>query len=103
MITLLIKASLVIIVLLAFYKIFLEKESFFAANRLYLLSCLLFACTLPFVALPKLVKHQGFVATLLEPSGSGDIEEAIPPAVKFSNTQGTVIGRTPHSQTILKY
>lgn len=68
MLALLIKASAVIIVLLAFYKIFLEKESFFAANRIYLLSCLIFAGTLPFIVLPKLVEHQGIVATLVESS-----------------------------------
>ncbi len=64
MIAILIKASIIIIVLLAFYKLFLEKESFYNANRIYLLSCLLFACTLPFVFLPKLVKHQGIVIDL---------------------------------------
>ncbi|WP_170110446.1 M56 family metallopeptidase [Flavilitoribacter nigricans] len=67
MIHLLIKASLVLIVLLAFYKFFLEKESFFAANRIYLLGCLLLAAVLPFLTLPQLVEHQGLVGTLLEP------------------------------------
>ena len=67
MMTLLIKASLVIIVLLAFYKIFLEKESFYSANRFYLLACLILACALPFVSLPKLMKHQGVVTELIEP------------------------------------
>ncbi len=66
MIPILIKASLVIIILLAFYKIFLEKESFFSINRMYLLSCLILACTLPFITLPKLVEHQGIVSELLE-------------------------------------
>lgn len=66
MIVLLIKASLIIIVLLAFYKAFLEKESFFAANRIYLLGCLVIACTFPFLVLPELVKHQGGFSTLIE-------------------------------------
>ncbi len=65
MIPLLIKASLVIMVLWAFYKLFLEKESFFALNRIYLLACLLFAFILPFVVLPELVKNQGIVNTIL--------------------------------------
>ena len=90
MIALLIKASLVIIVLLAFYKIFLEKESFFAANRIYLLACLVIACTFPFLVLPKLVEHQGIVATLIEPfEGKEAIarEGAILPVEKLNSTQ----------------
>jgi len=66
MIALLVKASLVIVVLLAFYKLFLEKESFFLANRIYLLSCLVLASTLPFIALPALVEHQGVLSILIE-------------------------------------
>jgi ankyrin repeat protein/beta-lactamase regulating signal transducer with metallopeptidase domain len=86
----LIKASLVIIVLLAFYKVFLEKESFFAANRAYLLGSLVFACTLPFIVLPKLIEHQGFVDILIEiPTEKKSIffEKTIPPTGKFSIQQ----------------
>ncbi|MEM9001827.1 MAG: ankyrin repeat domain-containing protein [Bacteroidota bacterium] len=60
------KASIVILVLLAFYKLFLEGESFFTANRFYLLACLLLTFILPFIALPKWVDHQGVVGTWLE-------------------------------------
>ena len=70
MIAVLIKASLVIIVLLAFYKIFLEKESFFAVNRMYLLGCLFATFTLPFLCLPQLIEQQGIVSTLMEKSNS---------------------------------
>lgn len=73
MIALLVKASLVIVVLLAFYKLFLEKESFFLANRIYLLSCLVLASSLPFIALPALVEHQGVLSTLIETYGEEDI------------------------------
>jgi len=66
MLALLIKASIVIIVLLGFYKVFLQKESFFTANRIYLLSCLAFACILPFIVLPKLIEQQGCVTSLLD-------------------------------------
>jgi len=78
MIALLLKASLIIIALLAFYKLFLEKESFFSANRIYLLSCLGLACLLPIIAIPKVMEHQGYIATLIEsttlpkPSRSGN-------------------------------
>ncbi|GJM32259.1 MAG: hypothetical protein DHS20C18_12600 [Saprospiraceae bacterium] len=61
MLLFLLKASIVIIVLLAFYKLFLEKESFFATNRIYLLSCLFLALALPFLVLPKLINEQGVV------------------------------------------
>lgn len=36
------------------------------ANRIYLLSCLVLALVLPFMALPTLVEHQGMLSTLLE-------------------------------------
>lgn len=92
MLTLLIKASLVIIVLLAFYKLFLEKESFFAANRVYLLGCLLFAAILPFVGLPKLMEHQGYVASFLQtsqPDAMGSDEAATVPAGKPDDARQT--------------
>lgn len=66
MIALLVKASLVIVVLVAFYRLFLEKESFFVANRVYLLGCLALASALPFMALPTLVEHQGILSTIME-------------------------------------
>ncbi len=72
MIPLLIKASLVIMILWTFYKLFLEKESFFALNRTYLLVCLLFAFILPFIALPELVKNQGIVNTILTETAYGE-------------------------------
>lgn len=52
--------------LLAFYKLFLEKESFFAINRIYLMACLGLAFLLPFIVLPQLVTHQGYVEQLIE-------------------------------------
>ena len=67
MISLLIKASIIMIVLLGFYKLVLERESFFSANRAYLLLCLVLACSLPFVALPQLFENQGMVSSLIEP------------------------------------
>jgi len=66
MITFLLKASLVVTILLAFYKIFLEKESFFGVNRSYLLACLVLTFVLPFIALPQMVNEQGLVSSLIE-------------------------------------
>ncbi len=75
MIALLLKASLIIIILLAFYKTVLEKESFFGINRLYLLSCLVLACTLPFISLPQLIDHQGYLTSLFETSSTEELSE----------------------------
>ena len=63
---LLVKASVVIAILLTFYIFFLERESFFKANRIYLIGCLVLTFLLPFIALPKLVNNQGIVTTLIE-------------------------------------
>ncbi|WP_299122974.1 ankyrin repeat domain-containing protein [uncultured Winogradskyella sp.] len=70
MITLLIKTSLIIIIVLGFYKILIEKESFFSTNRMYLVLGLLLTFTIPFVSLPKLIQNQGFVSELIETSDS---------------------------------
>ncbi|MFK7773522.1 MAG: ankyrin repeat domain-containing protein [Saprospiraceae bacterium] len=90
MIALLIKASLVIIVLLAFYKIILEKESFFAVNRIYLLACLGLAFLLPLFTLPQLINNQGFVSSLLEKTNIQEVtqapEEVLFPKEKSSST-----------------
>ena len=67
MIVLLIKTSLIIIIVLGFYKILIEKESFFSTNRMYLVLGLLLTFAIPFVSLPKLVQNQGFVSELIEP------------------------------------
>lgn len=64
----LVKSSLVLVFLLAFYKFLLEKESFFAANRWYLLSCLGLILMMPFIALPKIVEHQGFFDAFIKPA-----------------------------------
>lgn len=78
----LVKASLVIMVLLGFYKLFLERESFFKANRVYLLACLALACVLPFIALPELTSHQGFVTSVIESNTSKSVQEIDSPASK---------------------
>ncbi|MFT6706238.1 MAG: ankyrin repeat protein [Flavobacteriales bacterium] len=66
MIAFLLKASLVLAILLGFYKGFLERESFFSTNRTYLLACLAMTFTLPFITLPQMVNEQGIVSTLIE-------------------------------------
>ncbi|RKN77870.1 ankyrin repeat domain-containing protein [Ulvibacterium marinum] len=66
MMVFLIKASLVLFVLWAFYKLFLSKESFFGLNRFYLVGCLVLTFIVPFITLPELVNHQGVVNSFVE-------------------------------------
>lgn len=66
MMVFLLKASVVVLVLLTFYKIFLEKESFFAANRMYLLLGLLLMVSLPFIPLPNVINGQGIISKKIE-------------------------------------
>ncbi len=66
MIVLLLKISIFILIVLAFYKIVIEKESFFAANRLYLILGLVLTFLLPFITLPKLINNQGYISSLFE-------------------------------------
>ena len=62
----LLKVSFVIGAALLFYKTVLQQESFFATNRLYLLGSILLAFALPFVNLPPLVSHQGYLSAVLQ-------------------------------------
>src|SRR5690606_20915802 len=66
MVEYLIKSSLILAVLWVFYKLFLEKESFFAANRVYLVACIVLTFLLPFVSLPQLIDDQGFISVIIE-------------------------------------
>ncbi len=74
MIILLIKTSLILIIVFGFYKILIEKESFFSTNRMYLILGLFLAFTIPFISLPKLIQNQGLVSELIEPAVSQDIQ-----------------------------
>lgn len=80
MIAILLKSTIVLIVLLAFYKLVLEKESYFAANRWYLLACILLACALPFLSLPKVTEYQGSVESFLVAKGlEGEVGGQVSP------------------------
>lgn len=65
MIALLVKATIIITVLLAFYKLFLEKESFFAWNRIYLMAGLFLAFSIPYLSIPEIAPYQGYVENLI--------------------------------------
>lgn len=66
MMEILIKASLAIAIALLFYKFLLQQESFFAANRVFLLGSILLAFTLPFITLPEFTSQQGYLSAVLE-------------------------------------
>lgn len=68
MIELLFKSSVAIGLALVFYKLVLQQESFFATNRLYLLSCLVLAFALPYISLPKMVDQQGYLEKIFQKS-----------------------------------
>ena len=82
MIAFLIKTSLILIIVLGFYKMLIEKESFFSTNRLYLVLGLLLAFSIPFISLPKLINNQGIVSDLIELSPVQDLDNK---EVKFKN------------------
>ncbi len=71
----LIKASIVLSILLGFYNFFLQRESFFAINRAYLMIGLLLTFVLPFVTLPELINHQGIVHKVVSETEMTTINE----------------------------
>ena len=75
MMLLLIKAAIMLSILLGFYKLFLQKESFFTANRWYLIIGLVLSFGLPFVTLPDLINHQGVVDQIVSESRITTIDE----------------------------
>ncbi|MBC5772718.1 M56 family metallopeptidase [Pontibacter sp. KCTC 32443] len=87
MFELLLKSSFAIGIAFLFYKLLLQQESFFATNRFYLIGCLALAFALPFVSLPKLISHQGYLATVFQQAESVDesiAEESIAPTGTYS-------------------
>jgi hypothetical protein len=73
----LVKVSIVLLILLCFYKLVLERESFFTLNRYFLMGCLLAAFLLPSMTLPELINHQGVVTDLLENNSFSDLERTV--------------------------
>lgn len=90
MLALLIKSSLAILCLFAFYKAFLEKESFYSINRIYLLASLFLVFVIPFVSLPKLMDNQGFVNKTIQHFEKQGLTQ-----IESENTQAT----EPYSQS----
>lgn len=57
----LIKVSFILLIVLSFYKIALEQESFYRSNRQYLIIGLCLSFVLPFIILPQLISNQGII------------------------------------------
>jgi hypothetical protein len=68
MIEFLLKASTILGVALLFYKLLLQRETFFSANRLFFVGFLVLAFLSPFISLPQLIKHQGYLSKVFEPA-----------------------------------
>jgi bla regulator protein BlaR1 len=53
----LLKASAILFIFYACYQLFLQKETFFQANRWFLLSGLIVACIIPLVVIPVYIEY----------------------------------------------
>ena len=53
----LLKASAILLIFYLCYQLFLQRETFFQANRWFLLSGLVFACCIPLVVIPTYVEY----------------------------------------------
>lgn len=93
MIEILLKGSFVIGIAWLFYKAVLQHESFFVTNRVYLLVCLVLAFVMPYVTLPPLVSHQGYLATLL----SDEPGQTAPAQRELASTPVTVTKTAPQN------
>lgn len=51
------KASAILFIFYACYQLFLQKETFFQANRWFLFSGLIIACVIPLVVIPVYIEH----------------------------------------------
>ncbi len=99
----LLKSAVVLTVLFGFYKIFLQKESFFGVNRAYLIVGLVLTFVLPMVTLPELVKHQGIVESVVAgtkttnsdlPSFVTDSEPSVP-ILREETEENSIYGHMP--------
>lgn len=86
--------ALILSACFVFYKLLLQKETFFRLNRLVLLFCMILAFILPLVPAPyqlslrKAAVHKTVVVT------NNQKEKDIAPLVKESNTQPTIVENT---------
>ena len=67
----LLKASAVLFLFYFLYKLFLQRETFFQANRLFLLIGMLSAICVPFIVIPIYVEYTPIVIETINPEVSG--------------------------------
>ncbi|MTI30081.1 M56 family metallopeptidase, partial [Xanthovirga aplysinae] len=60
------EVAILIIICLVFYRLLLQKETFYRLNRWYFIFCLLLAFALPFVPVPKKFSWQGNTSLIKE-------------------------------------
>ncbi|PRY07299.1 beta-lactamase regulating signal transducer with metallopeptidase domain [Pontibacter ummariensis] len=109
MIEILLKASFAIGIAFLFYKLLLQQESFFTANRIYLIGCIALAFVLPFVSLPKLVDQQGYLQTLFQEHAAREKVQvtedvaktrAVPPSLPMPEGDELVLPRQPYEEVV---
>ncbi len=95
MIEFLLKASFALGVVFSFYKLVLQQESFFAVNRFYLVGSLALVFALPFVSLPQLMPHQGYLTAVWEKREDTATSKATPAATaQRIRLAGTALQKT---------
>lgn len=60
MILIILKSTIALVLLLAFYQLFLIRERMFIFNRFYLIFSVVFALSLPFISLPTIIEKPSF-------------------------------------------
>ncbi len=98
----LLKASILILVLWAFYKLLLQHESFFRLNRMFLLFGLILVFALPFVSLPKLVNNQGALINWLDENLDVRSESSPKTSMTFDFDEITPVEEDGTKKTIVK-
>ncbi len=73
MLPFLVKASVLLMILWAFYKLVIERESFYGVNRIYLIGTFLIAGLFPFISLPQIIDDQGLFDDWLKFSNKIDL------------------------------
>src|SRR5664279_4118559 len=81
-------ASLILTACLVFYKLLLQKETFFHLNRIVLLTCMALAFTLPLLPIPQQISFRKIPATISIASAKPTVYPAdiTPPVTGNVNT-----------------
>ncbi|UJP63713.1 M56 family metallopeptidase [Mongoliitalea daihaiensis] len=99
MITLLLKSTIALALLLALYQFFLIRERMFTFNRFYLVFSVFFALSLPFISLPSFIEQPSFEILSDEPVFSNALPEVTSDMLSEKTTEAshTEVAVTPIS------